>query len=121
MVAKGLSGGWDWYLWPGRQQRASVLVLHWHKMDTTYTVSFWFSFSGGSLSRLLSHLFRVNSSQYLEDSDSKVGPPDISSHLSLAAQGLWGSLWQESRLLCPPFGIPVLIAPVIPGNKNMDH
>lgn len=95
--------------------------LLWHKMDTTYIVSFWFSFSGGSLSRLLGHLFRMNSSQYLEDSHSKVGTSDTSSHLSLVAQGLWGSLWQGSRLLGPLFGIPVLVAPVIPGNKNMDH
>lgn len=68
---------------------------------TIYAVSFWFSFSGGSLSGLLSHLFRMNLGQYLEDSHSKMGMSDIYNHLSLGVQCPWGSLLQESQLLVP--------------------
>lgn len=65
-----------------------------YTMRTIYIISFWFSFSGGSLLGLLSHLLRVNSSQYVEDSHSKMGTSDISNHLCLGAPCPWGSLLQ---------------------------
>lgn len=71
------------------------------------------------LSRVLSHLLKVNSSQYLEDSHGKMDTPVTSNHFPLGAQCLWGSFLQESQLLGPPLGISVLIAPVILGSRNV--
>lgn len=74
-------------------------------MDTTYIASFWFSSSGGSLSRLLSHLFK-GEFEPVEDSHSEVGTSDTSSHLSLVAQGLWGSPLARITALGPPIWDP---------------
>lgn len=129
-MAKGLFGSWHWYMWPGRQQRASMLAqpsytgVSQHPLRIIYIVSFQFSFSGGSLSGLLSHPLRENSSQHLEDSLSMMGTSDMSNHLCLGAPCHGDAFCNNhsfAHLLHPPFGIPVLIAPVIPGNRNMDH
>lgn len=69
-------------------------------------IIFWFSLPGGSLSGLLSHLFRVNWSQYLEDGDRRWAHLTYLLISPLDAQRSWRSFWQESQFLGPPSGIP---------------
>lgn len=50
-----------------------------------------------------------------------MGTSDIFNPLPLGAQCLWEAFCENHSFWRPPFGIPVLIAPVIPGNKNVGH
>lgn len=64
------------------------------------------SLPGGSLLGLLSHLFTVNLSLYLEDSNRRWVHLTHLITSSLDVQCPWGSFLQELQLWGSPFGIP---------------